>query len=159
MIDLESLSAADIMQSEVPIVAGEVTASEAARLMSSKSYQCLIVPPPEGSRRAHGILTAKDIVQLLGEVSPSALDEVRVQDIMSRPVISVSSSIAVVDCINLMRMTGVRRVLVTHDETPVGLLSYCDVLAKLVARVPGVLGVQSTVTYRIPEHRGFALHS
>ena len=133
MIDFETLRARDLMTRDLATVDAAATVRDAARRMVERGVHCLIVPSAEASGRAPGIVTSKDVVQLLGEAEPAVLDELRVADVMSRPVITAPADLAVVDCINLMRMTGVRRLLLLEGGELAGLLSYTDVL-HLVAR-------------------------
>lgn len=133
MIDLESLRAKDLMSAEVATVSPDASVRTAARRMVEAGVHCLVVPAPEGSARAAAIVTSKDVVQLLGEAEESVLDTLLVADVMTRPAITVAAGLAVVDCINFMRMTGVRRVLVMEGERLAGILSYTDVL-RAVAR-------------------------
>lgn len=132
MKELDQLTAEQLMRECVPVVDAEATIREAAQDMVKKGCQSLVVPMADDSLRSPGIITIKDIVQLLGEVASTALDELRVRDVMTQPVICVTTATSIVDCINLMRMTGVRRLLVTQDTQPVGMLSYGDVLQYVV---------------------------
>ncbi len=127
MMDWDDLTARDLMSPEIRSIDSRETLRHAARSMKEYGIHCLMVPST-AKGRAPGIITCKDIVQILGNMSPGALDELQVHDAMTTPAITVQQHLAIADCINLMRMAGVRRVFVLDGAEPVGLLSFTDVL-------------------------------
>ncbi len=104
----------------------------AASRMSELHIQCLIVSPND-ARKSIGIITCKDIVQLLGDEPPDVLDEIRVKDAMTSPAITLQEHMSVTDCILLMRMSGVRSVPVLRAQELIGLLSFTDILDAVAA--------------------------
>ncbi len=130
MIDLYTINAKDLMSADLIGISPEATLQQAAEMMSDEHIHCLIVTVDEPGRGL-GIITAKDIIQLLGEVDPRMLEEIQVSDVTSRPAVSVPHDLCVRDCINLMLMTGVRRLIVLEQSNPVGLLSHTDVIAAI----------------------------
>ncbi len=128
---LTETTAGDLMRTNIETANADETLRAVARRMSTKRIYCMLVPPRDG-RGAAGILTSKDIVQLLGHQPPAVLDEMRVADVMTKPVIGVQQDMSLVDCINLMRMTGVRRVPVMNASRVVGILSYTDIFELVV---------------------------
>lgn len=127
MIDLYQARARDLMSANLIGISPGASLQEAAEMMSERSIHCLIVALNEPGRGL-GIVTAKDIIQLLGEVEPRMLEEIRISDVATHPAVSVPEDLCVQDCINLMLMTGVRRLIVLRQSTPVGLLSHTDVI-------------------------------
>ncbi len=125
-MSLKRLTAAQLM-TEGPIVidAGE-TLRSAARLMTEKRLHCLLVPAEPG--RVVGVITSKDIIQVLCEGEVEMLDQLRVRDAMTAPALCVQEELVIDDCLRLMRMSGVRSVPVLRGLTPVGILSFTDVL-------------------------------
>ena len=125
-MSLKRLTAAQLM-TEGPIVidAGE-TLRSAARLMTEKHLHCLLVPAEPG--RLVGVLTSKDLIQVLCEGEVEMLDQLRVKDVMTAPALCVQEELVIDDCLRLMRMSGVRSVPVLRGLTPVGILSFTDVL-------------------------------
>lgn len=130
-MNLDTLSAADLMHPQVEQIAADVTLRLAAEQMSRAKVYCLLIPPelPGG---AYGVVTSKDIVQVLCRHPATVLEELRVADVMARPAISVQETMSVRDCLNLMRMTGVRRVPVLRGAQLVGILSFTDVFEHVV---------------------------
>ena len=79
-----------------------------------------------------GILSSKDIVNLIGAHDIHILDQLHVDDAATRPAICVPKTTNLHDCINLMRMSGVRRVPVIDGTEVVGILSLSDVFDRLL---------------------------
>ncbi len=127
-----TIYAADIMSQGVRSVAPELSLRDAARQMCDAHGHCLFVKPDEPIR-GYGIITCRDIAQLAGQNDASIFDELLVADAMTTPVISVQARLNVADCVNLMQMTGVRRVLVLKDTEAVGVLRLADVLTRISA--------------------------
>lgn len=90
--------------------------------------------PPRAAaepQRCAGILTTKDIIQVLCQGEPHHLDTLLVQDAMTTPSVSVQKDFLIADCLQLMRIAGVRSVPVLEGTRLVGLLSFTDVLRAL----------------------------
>ena len=133
MIDLHATTASDLMSRELVLIDSSASLQRAAEQMSEMGIQSLLIDL-EQPGRGLGIVTTKDIVQLLGNMEPRYLEEGTVADVMSCPAISVPHDMCVFDCVNLMLMSGVRRVVVLNGSVPVGLLSYTDVLHAAAGR-------------------------
>lgn len=125
-MSLNELTAAQIMTADPIMVDPSQTLRSAARLMTEKHLHCLLVPTEPG--RAVGVITSKDIIKVLCEVEPEMLDQLRVSDVMTAPALCVQEDQQIKDCLRLMRMGGVRSVPVVRGLTPVGILSFTDVL-------------------------------
>jgi CBS domain-containing protein len=129
-MNVKLMTAADLMTRELVTVDASESLRAAAALMSARHVHCLIVPPAEPGR-CLGVITTKDIVQLLCDGEPSLLDGLRVSDAMTTPAFCVQKEFLVVDCLRLMRMAGVRSVPVLDGPLAVGILSFTDVLREL----------------------------
>lgn len=119
------------MSKEIAFVEPSATLRAAARRMRELDVSCLLLPAPD-EHGAPGILTQKDIVQVLAHEALEALDEITVEDVATRPAICVDERLCLADCVGLMRMAGVRRLPILKDGEPVGILSYGDVLRRVV---------------------------
>jgi CBS domain-containing protein len=125
-MSLKHLTAGQLM-TEAPIMIDKTaTLRSAARLMTEKHLHCLLVPAEPG--RVVGVITSKDIIQVLCEGEPELLDQLRVSDAMTAPALCVQEQLLIDDCLRLMRMSGVRSVPVVRGLTAVGILSFTDVL-------------------------------
>jgi len=125
--NIVTLAARDLMSRNLETIEPKATLRQAANRMSELHIHCLIVSSTD-ARKSIGIITCKDIVQLLGDEPPDILDEIRVEDAMTSPAITLQEHMPVTDCILLMRMSGVRSVPVLRAHELVGLLSFTDIL-------------------------------
>ena len=125
-------TAEQLMTTALITVAPGETLRAAAALLDKHRIHCLLVPQAEPDSRCVGILTTKDIVQVLCEGDPRLLDQLRVADAMTCPALSVQAGFTVRDCLRLMRMSGVRSAPVFDGVRLVGLLSFSDVLRAVV---------------------------
>ncbi len=132
--DLRSVRAEQAMATDLCWAEPHETAREAAHRMRDRKVRALLVRGAS-DRDLPGILTSKDIVNLLGSQDVSALDVVTVADVMTRPAICVGKDTNLVDCLNLMRMSGVRRMPVLDGLRVVGILSSSDVFARALAAI------------------------
>ena len=125
-------TAGELMTSQVLTIDSDETLRAAAVKLDAHHVHCLLVPHNE-RRRCVGIITTKDIVQVLCEGEASMLDHLLVADAMTAPAVSLQREFLIADCLRLMRMSGVRSAPVLDGTQLVGLLSFTDVL-RAVAR-------------------------
>jgi CBS domain-containing protein len=129
MTDLHRLRARDVMNKNVQWTTAHENLRAAAERMATHGIRALLVAGEDPSDLP-GIVTSKDIVNLLGTHDVAVLESLRVGDVMTRPAICVPAQTNLRDCINLMRGSGVRRVPVLDGTTVLGVLSTSDVFAK-----------------------------
>lgn len=124
---LEDLRARDLMTSKVTFAERHETLRTAVGRMIEHSIHGLLIAP---DRPLHGysILTGKDCIDAICEVGDAALDELCVEDAMTRPAITIASEMGVMDCMRLMRNAGVRTAPVVSGIELVGILTFTDVL-------------------------------
>ncbi len=126
-MNVYSQTAADLMTASIITIPPEESLRTAATLMNEHGIHCLIVDA-SAQGRSPGIITCKDIVQLLGDVDTSVFETIKVEEAMTSPVLSVQSDMCIADCVRMMRMSGIRRALVQRGSVAVGLLSFTDIL-------------------------------
>lgn len=129
-MNLETARARDLMSAFPRSISSDASLLEAAHRMNELGIHCLVVSDL-GPGRGLGIVTCKDVVQLLGELDIETLRELTVSETMSCPAITVPADLCVSDCIRLMRMAGVRTVPVIEGGEPVGVLSFTDVMGAI----------------------------
>ncbi len=129
-MDANKLKVKDLMQTDVKMVGKSTPLLEAAKMMRDFGVSSLIIAPDEGGV-AFGIITRKDIVEaLVTEASQENLQ--LVDDVMTKPAITVNKDFSIYNCQQLMRMVGVRRLPVIEGAELVGILSNSDIFAKLI---------------------------
>jgi CBS domain-containing protein len=116
---------AAIMTGGIQTITPQATLAEAAKKMASQDIGSL--PVCDEPRRVVGIITDRDITvrAVARGMDPN---QTRVEDVMTRDVLSCSSESEVEDACELMEKRQVRRLLVTgQDEVPVGIVSLGDI--------------------------------
>lgn len=133
-MNIQSLCVGDLMHPVVKTVTESMPLEEAAKLMYDLHVSSLVIEK-ENERDAFGILTRKDLVETLCADLPGG-DALLVQDVMTKPAITVPPELSLSHCLKLMRMAGVRRVPVVREGRLVGILSNSDVFRWCVEHVP-----------------------
>lgn len=116
---------ASIMTGGIETIAPQATLAEAARKMASQDIGSL--PVCAERRRVVGIITDRDITvrAVARGMDPNST---RVEEVMTRDVLSCSAESDVEHACELMEKRQVRRLLVTgDDERPVGIVSLGDI--------------------------------
>jgi CBS domain-containing protein len=115
---------AQIMTGGVETVAPHATLAEAAAKMASCDIGSL--PVTESGSRVVGIITDRDIAvrAVACGLDPNAT---RVEQVMTREVLSCPADADVRAAMQLMESRQVRRLLVTDGEAPVGIVSLGDI--------------------------------
>ena len=114
-----------IMTGGIETIAPQATLAEAARKMASQDIGSL--PVCAERQRVVGIITDRDITvrAVARGMDPN---RTRVEEVMTRDVLSCSSDADVEDACALMEKRQVRRLLVTaEDDSPVGIVSLGDI--------------------------------
>ena len=105
----------------------------ASKVMSDRGVGCAIAVEHE---KVCGIITERDILHAVaGERN---VDDTRVEDAMTRDVVSGAPGWDIVRAVRTMTEGGFRHLLVTEMEDPVGIVSLRDLMdsmAELVATV------------------------
>jgi CBS domain-containing protein len=116
---------AAIMTGGIATITPQASLAEAAKKMASQDIGSL--PVCDEPRRVVGIITDRDITvrAVARGMDPN---QTRVEDVMTRDVLSCSSESEVEDACVLMEKRQVRRLLVTgQNEVPVGIVSLGDI--------------------------------
>lgn len=129
------LYARDVMDRDILFVASGTSCSELARLMADSRHGFAVVRSPNGENV--GIITEWDLVnKLLAKgLDPSST---KVDDIMTKGIITVDSGEELSDVADLMARKGIRRVLVTEKGKVVGVVTCRIVLANLKSYVDSI---------------------
>lgn len=119
------LKVADVATLSPPTAQPSMTVKEAASLMASEGSGCIVVVDSEG--RPMGIVTEGDLVArvLAKGLDPSSTT---LEQVMSRPLITVRPGDSVVDALRLMSKMKVRHLIVMERGRVKGLVTDRDIV-------------------------------
>ncbi|MBI5876440.1 MAG: CBS domain-containing protein [Chloroflexi bacterium] len=127
----------DVMSKPVAQVAPDATVASALAQMAAQGISSLIVTPEAGAAR-YGIVTKRDIISkvVAANRDPAAL---HVAAIMSAGLYTIAPHVTLPQCAARMVELGVRRLTVTQDGHPVGIISDTDIFRVVEGRRGGPL--------------------
>jgi CBS domain-containing protein len=128
------LCARDIMQTEVATVLPELSVQDAAALMRHQGVRSLVVEK-DSDDDAYGLITYADIVT---KVLAHGFDpaEIRVDEVMTKPLIVVNASLKVEMIARLFAHHRVGHAPVIEDHRLVGIVSMTDLVVEVITE-PG----------------------
>lgn len=118
---IDNISVTRIMTKEVLTVSLGTDVAKAAAIMLDKDISSLVVV--DGGEVA-GIVTKTDMVRYFYE---SLAGRYKVRDLMSRDVVTAKRLHSIARIVELMEEYGVRRIVVTVGDRPVGLITESDI--------------------------------
>jgi len=118
----------DVMKTELDIVDGMLTVTEALKTMKYPDTRTLIVDKRHEDDE-YGVVMFRDMAKkvLARDHSP---DRVNIYEIMSKPVISVHPDMDIRYCTRLLDRFGLSRAPVLENQKIIGLVSYTDIVLK-----------------------------
>ncbi len=124
-MELMNLCAKDLMKKDVKTIKEMDSINKTITTMIDSGVSSLVVERNDDND-AFGMITRKDIVEALIPEIETGVEAMLVEDIMSKPVITVNPDLSIFQCYQMMRMMGVRRMPVVDDKELVGILSSTD---------------------------------
>jgi len=118
----------DVMKSDVDIIDGMRTVSEALKIMKFPDTRTFIVDKRHDDDE-YGVVMFRDLAKrvLARNLSP---DRVNIYEVMSKPVLSVSPEMDIRYCTRLFDRFGLSRAPVIEKQKIIGLVSYTDIVLK-----------------------------
>ena len=121
-MELMKRCARDLMKKDVKTIKEMESINKAITTMIDLGVSSLVIERNDDND-AFGMITRKDIVEALIPEIETGVEAMLVEDIMSKPVITVNPDLSIFQCYQMMRMMGVRRMPVVDDKELVGILS------------------------------------
>ncbi len=122
--EYERFSVGAIMTHKIVTVPASSSVAYATHLMRQNGITSILVEPEEDG--AWGIMTMRDVLKQIVGTNRSP-EHVTVGAIASRPVIAVPPDISLRECSKLLLDSNIRRVVIMHEDRPIGILSDTDV--------------------------------
>ena len=144
----EDLSVTSIMSKDVKVAYSNQTVREVCKSMHDYRIGSIVIlegngdlvskkKPKSEDRMAVGIITERDIVSYLGSDMALSL-RTRISEIMSTPLITISTTNSVKDAIETMQLRNIRRLPVTGNKNGVmvGIVTDKDILRVISKTMP-----------------------
>jgi CBS domain-containing protein len=123
--DVRFATVADVMSKDVVLIDGRETVADAIKLMRDRGVSSLVI-----NRRTHedawGIMTRKDVVNKVVDPGIDPTD-MKVFEIMTKPIITASPGLALKYCARLLNHAGIRRAPVFDGKEIIGIVSNTDI--------------------------------
>ena len=118
----------DVMKTDLDIVDGMLTVTEALKTMKFPDTRTLIVDKRHQDDE-YGVVMFRDMAKkvLARDHSPN---RVNIYEIMTKPLISVHPDMDIRYCTRLFDRFGLSRAPVLEDQKIIGLVSYTDIVLK-----------------------------
>ena len=130
-MDVNRIRVKDLMKADAKTVNKDITLLTAIKMMHDFGVSSLIIEP-ESDGDAYGIITRKDVVEAIVMDPAGGGASLLVEDVMTKPAITVNSGLSISNCHQMMRMVGVRRLPVVDGTKLIGILSNANIFTKLV---------------------------
>jgi CBS domain-containing protein len=124
---MRSMPIADVMSPRVVSVKPEETVQVAISRMLEDNVGSVAVCEQE---RLVGIFTERDVLRLAGD--GAHFEQLRVGDVMTRSLVTVTPDVEVVDAARLMSERKIRHLPVLHGENLLGVVGIREVMRSLV---------------------------
>ncbi len=129
----------EVCNREVVCAKRDTTMKTAARLMREyHAGSVVVVEDPEGRRKPLGVVTDRDVAVAVVALGLDP-DAIKVGEVMGPELFAVREDAGVAEVVELMRMKGIRRIVVTDAAGYlVGIVAADDVLALLAEEMTGL---------------------
>jgi len=111
----ETISVFSIMVRDVKTEKKDQNVLRVCRNMYENNIGCIIIVNQSENTKPVGIITERDIVRMLGSLTPSLLPT-PLRDIMSKPLVNVSMNSSVRDAIQTMQQKNIQLIVSDGDE-------------------------------------------
>lgn len=117
----------EVMTSTVYSIYPDQTVMEAAEQMLKNCVGSIVIQPKKGEKKPLGIITERDIVTRVVALKKDPAKTL-VDNIATKPVITVSPTLDISKAMTLMAKMNIRRLIIVEDNNVVGIVTYRDLL-------------------------------
>ena len=136
-MSLESIPVSSFMTRTVKIETEDQNIQAVCKIMNENNIGSIVVVTlRDKAQNPVGIITERDIVRTVGQLNPSLL-HVPIRELMSKPLITLSSNSTIKDALQTMQQRDIRRIPIVDKATLQGIITDKDVFrAILNNRIP-----------------------
>jgi len=121
----------EIMSKDVVVTQAKAVVTEAAWIMTSRAVSCVVVLEGE---KVVGVFTKRDLVKKVISAGKDS-DQVKVEDVMTYPVINVPPTCSVLSASKIMEKKKIRRLIIMKGETVCGIVAQLDIIKTIRAKL------------------------
>lgn len=136
-MSLDTILVSNVMTPKVLTDTEEQNIMSACRVMSENKIGSVVIIKLAGKKNPVGIITERDIVNILGKFDPVLL-QAPLLSLMSKPLITVENKATIHDAMKIMNNRDIRRLVVTNQDEMVGIITEKDIF-KLISSNPELL--------------------
>lgn len=115
------------MNSKVETLPSTANVQDAAKIMRDRGIGSLVIVDPTDIQKPIGIITERDMNNRV--VAENKIpSKISCEEIMSKPVSSISSNIRLTDAMHHMATQHIKRLIVMKDQAMIGIISQSDIL-------------------------------
>jgi predicted transcriptional regulator len=136
-MSLDTILVSNVMTPKVLTDTEEQNIMSACRVMSENKIGSVVIVKLAGKNNPVGIITERDIVNILGKFDPVLL-QAPLLSLMSKPLITVENKATINDAMKITNNRDIRRLIVTNQDKMVGIITDKDIF-KLISSNPELL--------------------
>ncbi|WP_458747021.1 CBS domain-containing protein [Candidatus Nitrosocosmicus sp. T] len=121
----------DILNKDVKTAEQNQNIFEISKIMFDNKIGSVVVIDSNESKNPVGIITEKDIIRILSSTQLVNM-QVPIKELMSHPIITLSSRSSVLDAMKLMYERKIRRIIVLEGNSFVGIVTEHDLFNTLM---------------------------
>ena len=123
----EKILVSDLMNTKVQTDFEDQNIMSACNIMYANNIGSVIIVTYDKNRSPLGIITERDVVQILGKLDPNLL-QTPLRALMSRPLITIEQSASINDATKIMNNKKIRRlVVIDQNNKMIGILTQRDI--------------------------------
>jgi CBS domain-containing protein len=132
MSSIEAILVSSFMTRDVKTEKEDQNVITACRIMHENNIGCVVIvsQSDSNSEKPIGIITERDVVRLLG-LNPYLL-QTPLHDIMSKPLVTISSDSSFKHAIQIMQQKNIRRLVIIDKQKMVGIITNKDIFRTIM---------------------------
>ena len=148
-MSLESISIMDILNKNVKTAEQNQNIFEISKIMFDNNIGSVVIIDNHESNNPVGMITERDIIRILSTTQIGNL-QVPVKELMSHPIITLSSKSSILDAMKLMYERKIRRIIVLEENKFVGIVTEHD-LFNTIMKNRDLITTVSDSNFPIPQ--------
>lgn len=152
-MSLESISIMDILNKDVKTAEQNQNIFEIAKIMFDNNIGSVVIVDNHQSKNPVGIITERDIIRILSSTQLANL-QVSINELMSHPIITLSSKSSILEAMKLMFERKIRRIVILEGNSLTGIVTEHNIFDILMKNKTLITAVVDN-TFPIPKKEAY----